>query len=425
MSIIPAKSLPRIAYVGGDSLTNSHGTGLMFSRHFSNYPHSKIIDIHYHSSAKKHLFRHIALKPHDLRYHPWHESAWSGRINRCIRGEPAGKGMSLLYKHMVFDDMKIDWKKFGGPPDLIYSTCHTWRDFAFLHHVYRNLDKKVPIVQHFLDLSFQEYNTIVALFRELQPAMAAIWGLTKQINNAVSSFSFIRPTPVHALHQPLDRKFKREHRALSKDFSALLIGNIWSGNAYLAMCEIWSRCQEYIPDLPAVTWVGHPRRFTVLNEYLPKRDLQRTKHLVKDGGFLSDAGLKERIAAADVGIIAFSGKRADRPDYERYSLPSRIGDYCVRGLPVVVITKEDTAPFDFVKRTGIGIVIDPTEPKRAAEELSLFLFDKERRRQAGEKARAYAEANLDVKLYQNVLYPTLVELAKYKLPMEYINKYLT
>src|ERR1700683_4738353 len=162
--------LPRIALVGCEALTSSHGTGMMFARHFSNYPKNKLIDVHYRTAGTTYLFPKAPIESYNLDQSTWSDP-WLKEINQSLAGKQEGKSKSLVYQNKVFAPIKINWKKFGGPPDLIYSTCFSAQNFAFLHHFYRSLDRKVPIIQHFLDLDMQDRENLVLLYRDLLPAI--------------------------------------------------------------------------------------------------------------------------------------------------------------------------------------------------------------------------------------------------------------
>jgi hypothetical protein len=405
--------LPRIAYVGAEALTLSHGTGMMFKRHFSAYEPGKFFDIHFQALADQMHFPNVLLKRHDLRYAEWN-APWLNQLNHALAGDSPVPGGSLIYQHYVFDPVQIDWKKFGGPPDLIYSTCFSSRDFAFLHHVYRHLPKRVPIVQHFLDLDLSDYDNLVKIYSEMFPSMCAVWALTENISYAVGKFSFTRPELVQALQQPLMDGFKRKYRDYSDRFDPLVIGNVWSGTAYLSMEKIWKDCQKQIKGLPSIQWAGHPRRLVELEKAGVPFD--PNGKIVKDIGFLPEDELPQRLKTADLGIIAFSGETVDREHYTSYSLPSRIGDYCANGLPLVVISRKGTAPWRLVHENNLGIALDPEQHPLSVRTLKYFIQDRKWREECGINARRYAEKHLDLEMYQETLYSRLRGYTKFEVP---------
>src|SRR5262249_46206809 len=149
------RKLPRIAYVGTEALTPTHGTGVTIARHLSRYPRKKVIDLHYRAFSGKPLFPGLHVRRHDLR--DWHlPFAWLKEVT-AGRGKGPGPGGSLLYGHEFFDPLPPGWESLGGPPALLYSTCFTADDFMFLDHVHRNLPRRVPVLQHFLDLNLSDY----------------------------------------------------------------------------------------------------------------------------------------------------------------------------------------------------------------------------------------------------------------------------
>lgn len=413
------RKLPRIACVGAEALTLSHGTGIMFGRHLANYPRTKVVDLHFQTFADQYLFRNMHVPRYNLNYAQW-KDPWINALNSCLKGGSRPKGTSLIYDQHVFSPLQVDWDEIGGQPDLIYSTCYSAADFAFLHHVYRNLPKKVPIVQHFLDLDLRAYNNMISLYRELQPAIVALWTLTDPIRYAVEPFGIMKAEMVQALQQPLSKNYKKRHRKFSKDFRPVIIGNIWSGSAYQTLHSLWSSCQDKFDHLPPINWYGHPRRFHELKHM--GITVRANDRIVRDAGFLSKQALNKSLMNADMGIVAFSGETIDRDEYTKYSLPSRIGDYCANGLPIVVISQKGTEPWRYVQDHGIGIALDPADMKKAKRDLSHFIFDRDWRAECGENARKFAERELDLKKYQSKLYPRLIELAQHEIPQQFLQK---
>ncbi len=410
---IRTDTLPRIAYVGAESLTPSQGTGMMFKRHFSRYPKEKIIDLHFRALTEQKLFPKIFVRRHDLRHASWTDP-WMRRLNDALSGGASPARASLLYQHHTFEPLAIDWRSRGGPPELIYSTCYSAEDFAFLHHVHRSLPKRVPIVQHFLDLNLDNYDNLVKLYLELFPAMAASWALTDNIANAVAKFSFQKPEIVQALHQPLAKNFRKTYRNFHRNFDSVVIGNIWSGTAYSTLEKIWGDCQKKNPLLPPIQWAGHPRRFLELKksaiEFNPRGPA------IRDLGYFSDQGLRQRLRNADLALIAFSGSEVDQEHYTNYSLPSRIGDYCALGIPLVVISKKGTPPWRLVQENKLGLALDPGAHRESVKILGEFILHKAWREACGRNARKYAEREFNLSRYQEKLYPRLGRLAKFKVP---------
>ncbi|MBI3544035.1 MAG: hypothetical protein HY075_12255 [Deltaproteobacteria bacterium] len=410
------KDLPRIACIGAEALTHSHGTGLMFSRHLARYPRSKIVDVHYQALATNFVFPKVKVPVCELRNMEWNDPMLAD-LNSLMQKGHRRPGTSFVYQGRMFGNGLINWDKLGGTPDLIYSTCYSARDFAFLHHIYRNLPKKVPIVQHFLDLDFNFIETLKSLYKELEPAIVAVWALNESIRGAVRNLTGndVKIDLKLALHQPVSRVFKQTHRGFCPDdFSSIMIGNVWSGTAYLALHRAWSDCQDELRGLPPIEWMGHSRRFRELAHmgfrWTPGGGV------VENGGYLSSAALKKALVGADLAIIPFSGEKADREDYNSYSLPSRLGDYCMAGLPVVVISQPNTEPARYVRDFGLGIVVDPAEWRISVKKLKHFILDRDWREECGTNARRFAERTLDLESYQDELYPRLTELARARIP---------
>lgn len=409
----PDNRLPRIACIGSEALTLSHGTGMMFARHFSKYPRSKVVDVHYQTFANRYHFQRIVVPRYELTYAPWN-APYLKNINMCLKGEERVPGTSLIYHNKVFEPININWDEYGGPPEIIYSTCFSAADFAFLHHVYRSLPKKVPIIQHFLDLDLTNYHDMVSLYNELLPAFVAVWALTRPIWYTVAQFSFKTPEMVQALHQPLEKNYEKKYQKFSKNFRPLMIGNIWSGYAFKTLQNLWANCQKDLQNLPAINWTGHPRRFTEHSHVNIDMTVGDKDPVIRNGGFLTNRDLKKHLKEADIAIVAFTGEHVDREHYTTFSLPSRIGDYCANGLPLVVLSRKGTEPWRLVEENKMGLTLDPSDLDFALKQLKNFILDENWRAECGKNARKFAEKELNLTTYQNALYPRLVALSRQK-----------
>lgn len=401
--------LPRIALIGSESLAPDHGTGMMFARHLSNYPRSKILDVFYRSAGGKSFFRSLHIKAHDLVSLKWNDPLLR-TMNRSIESPQMRTATSLVYGAAVFEPVSVDWKKYGGPPDLIYSTCFASEHFAFLHHFYRSLPKKVPILQHFLDLYLKNEDSLKSYYAELAPNIVDVWSLTLPMAKYAQKLSGVKPKIVQALHQKTGARYRTEHREFSDDFNCILIGNLWSPSAYESMRTIWGETGCLIRDLPTIRWSGHPRRLDLLKA----KSLALDEALITNEGLLSERELASFLRNADIALIPFCGKEDDQQYYAKYSLPSRIGDYCLYGIPIVAISRQDTEPARIIREKGLGIVLDPSRPGAAARKLAKFLRDRKWREECGKNCRLYMERELDLEKYQKELYGTLIELASRK-----------
>ncbi len=98
--------------------------------------------------------------------------------------------------------------------------------------------------------------------------------------------------------------------------------------------------------------------------------------------------------------------------YGRYSLPSRIPDYLIAGLPVIACTTEGTGIYEFFQSTPLKctrLVDDTNEFLAAAQE---FAGDAERWKKASLTATAYSEGTFAVGRAQEKLFGYLNEANK-------------
>lgn len=98
----------------------------------------------------------------------------------------------------------------------------------------------------------------------------------------------------------------------------------------------------------------------------------------------------EVLASGDVLIAMIE------PDAATYSVPSKVLSYLCSGRPIVLAASEHNLAAQTIRRAGAGTVVDSRQSSHYVEAIRDFLSDPLARREAGARARAYAEEHFDI-----------------------------
>ena len=97
------------------------------------------------------------------------------------------------------------------------------------------------------------------------------------------------------------------------------------------------------------------------------------------------------LASADVLLAILE------PEAGVFSVPSKVLTYLCAGRAVLLAVPPENLAAQIITRTGSGVVVPPTAPTAFVHEAAKLLGDGERRAEAGQNARAYAETTFDIK----------------------------
>ena len=112
---------------------------------------------------------------------------------------------------------------------------------------------------------------------------------------------------------------------------------------------------------------------------------------VKNLGFVAEARYLEILRTSHVGYVPGP---VELDGYGRFSIPSRIADFCMAGLPVIACVAPGSAAEIFLRPMLGEFVQIPASAEVLVEQFAAWLGDNTLRAAAGEKARRYAETHL-------------------------------
>lgn len=399
------QSLPRVAIVGGESLSGTHGTGWVMSRQLQTYPRELILDLHFQQQGES-LFRELALPIKFLGPVNSFQFELRSMTERKLRSAREPFRNFPGAESYQFCPLPSNFKAYGGVPQIIYSTVFSNLSLNFLDFVHRRMPYRIPVLQHFLDFQPEDEATFVSLWRRIQPWVREVWALSPRLAKRLENLLQCQVRVVSCLHQPLTDTFKKNYAELNPEFRAVMIGNLWQRNLLPHLESLWKAARHF-PDLSleAIKWYGSPRRFVELA--VDPMDLTE----IVDGGLLATEHLCSTLVGAELAILPFSSNAANH--YSRYSLPSRLSDYCAAGLPVFALASPGSQVWEYVHHHGIGRCACPSNLQQAAETLRDFLKDRDARQAAGRKARKLAEEQMDLAKHQRFLQSELERLARW------------
>ncbi len=149
-------------------------------------------------------------------------------------------------------------------------------------------------------------------------------------------------------------------------------------------------------DMLAEAWPGVLARFPRAELVYAGRQISdfpaSLRPHVTDLGFVTGERYLETLRRAHVGYVPGP---VDLGCYGRFSIPSRIADFCMAGLPLVACVAQNSAAELFLRPTlGEGFVRIPRHAGELILQFQAWLADEPLRAVAGANARRFAETHL-------------------------------
>lgn len=369
---IHAASLPRILLVTDECISLGHGTGALLLRQFAGYPPDCLL----------HAFlspRGDAALPHS------HLVAAAG-----ARPEPrADRPMHAKELVSLLDAMH-------GGVDLVYSNVFGDVGLAFLAELADAVGPKVPIVHHALDFLVNDEERFDSLLRALSPRLDRIWAIGPSLADRLASATRSMVTVVNPFCGSVPPTWKTEHRNLDERFTAVIVGNVYTPAVFVRLKTIWADLQRRHGVGP-IRWFAHP---TTVQRFEQTGVVASPE--IEYCGFAVGNFLHEQLCAADMALLPFNleDQPDDRDPFGRFSVPSRLTEYMMAGLPVFAAAGSSTDAYRFMAGNRVAVCSTLADGTRFAEELAAFMRDTVLRREIGASARRHAVEHCDVEQYR-------------------------
>jgi glycosyltransferase involved in cell wall biosynthesis len=404
---IAAHELPNVIILTGTCVSMAHGTGSVLTRHFADYPQEKIFNI-YGVQYGEPTFQKLCYVPHPPKSPP------AGLTRRYLkhvlrmRAREAKRWLTSAPGYATARSIRACIDRTGFVPEVVYASVYDHHNLEILWQLLRAYQFRLPVIQHFHDYLSKGHDAEVKQkFRRLAPHLTEVWSLTSTMAEEFAP-AIGRDIPlVGVFHTMLPSEYKQTHRAFDKDFSAVMLGNVWMPEVLNDLRAAWRWLGERVGGLPPIAWYGHDTSV----ERVEKSGVQFGPE-IQYGGFLPHDELYRRLCNADIAIVPFNRQDEPESDYARFSLPSRITEFTSAGLPIFFAAGARTEPARLVDRSGIGMHTAPHDQDRLRERLLHFSQDRELRAACGARSRELAEQEYDLEKYRPFLYGTLCALAR-------------
>lgn len=393
---------PRVLVVTHQSVCRAHGTGAVLLRHFGRYDPRKLASVYLTNDgeppwacnvkAEKRIIRRWSL--------PWVENLFwrlARRLGRRAEREFAASGTGRRYERV-----RPALKAAGFFPDLIYANCFGQADLALVLQLLREFKRKIPVVQH-----FQDYEPDAkGILQKLLPRCDEVWALGSGIANELEAQFGCRAEIVNTFKAIVPQEYKREHQAADKSLRVVIIGNVYYPSIFKDVRRLWQYVQTRLPEIGPIEWMAHPLQ--VQNCAALKIAFEPE---VKYVGFKDPEQLHDELLHADVAVIPFNQGALPENGYSRYSIPSRITELAMAGLPIFCMAGPGTDARRFVEHHGIGMCANGSEGAVFFQKFWELLSNPELRATLGRRARYVAEKEFNLEDYQGKLYGRLREIA--------------
>jgi len=356
------RTLPRVLILSFETLNETHGTGVLLKRYFSEFPRTHLLSLYRRETGV-----------------PWLQQ--SAQIRTSGRAGSAEVAVAL--------------RTFRFRPDIIYATALHEADIDLLNDVLAVVAPTLPIVQHFMDFIPNSADVFVRRFRGMAPRISEVWALTGALQRMLQDRLGRQVELVTGLLQDLAVDYRRSQPEYSPLFRTIMLGNFYNPAVATVVRDLWAECRARLPGLGPVEWYVAPKRVQDLLDSGIDMGLDFVWR-----GFVTGRRLEAVLRRADLGLVGFNCGTAATTDYQRYSLPSRLAEYAAFGVPVFALATPDTPLAELFRNTGLGRSCDAREISAAAGQLTDFIGDRNARSNCGAAGRRLAESDFDIGRFQ-------------------------
>jgi hypothetical protein len=378
---------PRILVLTDDCISPSHGTGAVLLRHFAGYPRERLL--HGYLRLKGDPFL-----PHSFKVAPSADVTASDAEGTEKRTRSAAQLVAEITRS-------------HGPIDLVYSNFFGETGLVFLRELLGEIGASVPVIHHVHDLLADNDERFDARLREVAPRVTEFWAIGPGLAERVRAATGRSVTLMNTFSCPITPTFKREHRDVTPDFTAVMLGNSHMPWVLDKVRSVWAEVRRRHGVGP-IRWFAYPT--SVL--YVERAGV-RIDPDIEYYGYLSDRVLHQHLCAADLAIIPFN--IADEPEYgyARYSIPSRLTEFLNAGLPVFAAAGRNTEARRFIAHHRIGTFSTIADTETFTRDLFAIVESAASRRALGAASRTFATEHCDVERYRERLFARIGALTQF------------
>lgn len=317
----------------------------------------------------------------------------------------------LFFRQIISKDLR-EWIKKSNP-DIFYAVLSTRHSILFAHEIVKEFNK--PLIVHIMDdwpstigndCLFAKYwnktinqelkNLLNTTYRKI--AISRVMANEYETRFGVTWVSFHNPVS-------LEKWLPYQKHVIKRD-STELINFAYFGRIGRANEDAILKFINAIIELESSYGIRIRIDFFTSQCLL---DAYCNSKVVRVIGFIDHSKIPETISQYDFLLLPLSFKAHD-VQFSRLSIPTKLSEYLISGVPVVVLAPEATALSDFVKTNNAAFVINTDHIPEISHALNRFISDIELQVEISQNAKAVAVENFSM---EKVTY-NLNELFKFE-----------
>lgn len=395
--------LPKIIISTNDCISSAHGTGTVLLRQLSAYPEEKLFNVYMKEYGVPALKNSIKVYPKPFQETTFKENLFfaARSIKRTLYGQPDAK----VGRRIEAVVTQIRKKPFE--PHLIYSNASSEADIFILERLVESFNCNA--ILYFQDIISDNESDLIKRLENLSSNVKKIWALTPEIAAEIEKTVRRKVDVISNQHSHIPKEYKKEYRPFSSDFKVVMIGNIWHPNVLNKLSVMWGRIRTAIAGLKPIQWYAHPESVRRVEKYgitlLPQ---------IEYAGFFQGDDYLKNLLSADIALSPLNEEKYAVDAVAKYSLPSRMTELAALGIPMFFAASGDSATANYLRRTGIGVSQSMADENLFCQSMEGFIMESGQREKVGKTARAFAEKELNIEIFQKKLYEIFRETAREK-----------
>lgn len=389
---------PKLLIQTNMNVSLAHGTGAVLLKQLKNYPRKQIVNVFSCMYGKTELERSIWLSTeNNIRAKVIY---FTYPIKQVIKGE-------RVVEVYPYKEAKKALLRLNFLPQVLYVNPIKQKDLEIALMLETQFE--VPTILYFQDYCNHEPETFFPYLKSIleNKRTKEFWVLTQEMADDIEEKIGIRAKVVNNQHIEIPVYKKEKFAQFDKDFCIVMMGTIYSAAILNAVKTLWRMLKENLPELSPIKWYAHPKAIDKIKTM--NLDLGQE---VQYAGFYQGEELSKKLLEAEMSIIPVNAEASGQDHIAKYSLPSRISELASLGIPMFVLASPDTATANYIRRTKIALCETLSDLEACKAKMQEFIQTPEMRKEFSQRARCYAEQNLDIKVYREELYDKFIELWK-------------
>lgn len=317
-----------------------------------------------------------------------------------------GSLFSLLFQRLGLDHLffrnviSIELREWviNADPDYFYAVLSTRHSIFFAEELKKEFDK--PLIIHIMDdwpaaigsdSIFKNYwnKKINQEFKQLlvivNKRVAISEAMAKEFESRFSGNWVYFHNPID-----LDQWLPHQKKTISKHSDLIKIA--YFGRIGRANEEALLRFIDSIKEL------NEMHLFSIQIDIYSSNILPNTYlelDFIKVHGFIDHTEIPQVICSYDFLILPISFNDEDFT-FSRLSIPTKLSEYLISGVPVIVFAPKETAVYKFAFKTNSAFLINTTITTEIGARLRLFFFDENMQNVVSKNARMVANQHFSI-----------------------------